>query len=81
MALLQRIRQKIVDRSYILSGHAEDELWNDDLERADAEHAILHRQIDRRFTEDPRGTRFRLEGRRVMAGACALFVGFTKHMT
>ncbi len=62
MSLLQRIRQKIIDREYYLSSHAEEELLDDALERKDIEHAILKGQIDKTMTEDIRGTRYRLEG-------------------
>jgi hypothetical protein len=62
MATLQDIRQKIVDRRYWLSSHAEDEAYADDLEREDIEHAILRGRIDKKLTSDPRGTRYRVEG-------------------
>ena len=62
MATLQRIRQKIVDRSYYLSTHAEEALWDDGLERDDVENAILKGRIEKRMTKDPRGTRYRIEG-------------------
>ena len=62
MALFQRIRQKILDRAYYLSSHAEEEMELDDLERADVEHAILHGTVEERYTEDLRGTRYRLCG-------------------
>ncbi len=62
MALLQRIRQKILDRKYYLSDHAEDEMRADNLERADVEHAILHGEIEKRFKNDSRGTRYRIVG-------------------
>jgi len=60
--VLQRIRQQIIDRAYYVSGHAEDEMFEDNLERADVEHAILHGQIEKRLKTDPRGTRYRLVG-------------------
>ncbi len=62
MSLLQRIRQKIIDREYYLSSHAEEELLDDALERQDIEHAILKGRVDKTMTEDIRGTRYRLEG-------------------
>lgn len=62
MGLLQRIRQKLIDREYFLSSHAEDEMFADNLERADVENAILHGRVDKRLTLDPRGTRYRLVG-------------------
>ncbi len=62
MGLLQKIRQKIVDRDYYLSAHAEEEMWADSLERNDVEHAILRGKIDKKLTQDARGTRYRMEG-------------------
>ena len=62
MATLQRIKQKVIDRSYYLSSHAEDEMLDDHLERVDVENAILKGKIDKRLTRDKRGTRYRIEG-------------------
>ena len=62
MSVLQRIRQRIIDREYELSDHAEDELIEDDLDRFDVEHAILNGIIEKKMTGDPRGTRYRIEG-------------------
>jgi Domain of unknown function (DUF4258) len=62
MAILQRIRQMIIDREYYISSHAEEEMLDDELERSDIEHAILEGWIEKRMTEDLRGTRYRIEG-------------------
>jgi len=62
MATIQRIRQKIIDRDYYLSSHAEDEILDDKLERDDIENAILRGRIEKRLTQDVRGTRYRIEG-------------------
>ena len=62
MAKLQRIRQKIIDKNYYLSSHAENEMHDDDLERSDIENAILKGKIEKKLTEDLRGIRFRIEG-------------------
>ena len=62
MATLQKIRQKIIDRKYYLSDHAEDEMVDDQLERSDVENAILKGKIDKKLTRDRRGTRYRIEG-------------------
>ncbi len=62
MSILRRIKQKIIDRSYYLSSHAEDEMLDDEFERIDIEHAILNGRIDRKLTRDIRGTRFRIKG-------------------
>jgi len=62
MATLQSIRQKIIDREYYLSSHAEEELLDDKLERKDIENAVLKGRIEKKMTEDRRGTRYRMEG-------------------
>ena len=41
---------------------AEDEMLDDGLERDDVEHAILKGRIQRKLSEDKRGTRYRIEG-------------------
>ncbi len=62
MASIQKIRQKIIDRAYYLSSHAEEEMANDRFERADVENAILKGEIEKKMTHDERGTRYRVEG-------------------
>ena len=62
MTTLSRIRQKVVDRDYYLSSHAEEEMADDRLERKDIENAILRGKVDKRMTRDMRGTRYRIAG-------------------
>lgn len=62
MTRLERIRRSILNRNYILSSHAEDEMYADDLERADVEHALIHGIINRKFSHDVRGLRYRVAG-------------------
>lgn len=62
MTKIQKIRQKIIDRTYFLSSHAEDEMIDDALERDDIEHAILKGRIQTKLSEDIRGIRYRIEG-------------------
>ena len=62
MSALQEIRQRIVDRDYFMSSHAEEEMLDDDLERKDVENAILRGRIEKKLTHDSRGTRYRIEG-------------------
>lgn len=49
MSALQRICQKILEKDYYLSAHAEEELWADELERPDVEHAILKGRIEKKL--------------------------------
>jgi hypothetical protein len=60
--ILQRLRQKVIDRAYYLSSHADEEMHDDQLERRDVENAILKGRIHKRLARDPRGPRYRLEG-------------------
>jgi uncharacterized protein DUF4258 len=62
MTRIQRIRQKIIDRAYYLSSHAEDEMLDDGLERDDVENAIFKGRVQKKLSEDVRGTRYRIEG-------------------
>ncbi|HEX8998276.1 MAG TPA: DUF4258 domain-containing protein [Blastocatellia bacterium] len=62
MATIQKIRQKIIDRAYYLSAHAEEEMAADGFERSDVETAIFKGMIEQKITEDVRGTRYRIEG-------------------
>ncbi|MCR4322153.1 MAG: DUF4258 domain-containing protein [Candidatus Brocadiaceae bacterium] len=62
MSGIQRIRKKIIDKDYYISSHAEDEMLDDGLERIDIENAILKGTIEKKLTEDIRGTRYRIEG-------------------
>lgn len=62
MSTIKKIRQKIIDRDYYLSSHAEEEMLDDELERVDVENAILKGRIEKKLTEDIRGTRYRIEG-------------------
>ena len=45
-----------------MSSHAEEEMLDDGLERPDIESAILKGRIEKRLTNDSRGTRYRIEG-------------------
>ena len=52
----------MTNRDYYLSSHAEEEMADDRLERNDIEHAILRGKIDKKLTQDMRGTRYRIAG-------------------
>jgi DNA polymerase/3'-5' exonuclease PolX len=62
MTPIDRLRQKVKDRDYFLSSHAEDEMVDDLLERRDVEQAILKGRIEKVMTHDERGIRYRVEG-------------------
>lgn len=50
MSTIQRIRQKILDKDYYISWHAEEEMMDDNLERPDIVNAILQEMIEHKLT-------------------------------
>ena len=62
MSIIDKIRQKVRNRDYYLSSHAEEEMAEDGFERRDVENAILQGFIQKKLTHDLRGTRYRIEG-------------------
>ena len=62
MGTLQKIQQRIIDRDYLMWSHAEEEMVDDSLERNDIENAIFKGRIEKKLTQDSRGTRYRIEG-------------------
>lgn len=62
MRAIQRIRQAIREQKYRVSSHANEEMSRDALEANDIENIILAGRVVRRFTRDPRGTRYEVAG-------------------
>ena len=62
MSVLARIKAAIKEGRYETSEHADEEAEKDDFLPEDVEHALLHGQLVRRFTRDPRGTRYEIVG-------------------
>ncbi|MBS3905893.1 MAG: DUF4258 domain-containing protein [Syntrophaceae bacterium] len=63
MALIQRIRKKVDEQDFEFTlPHFFEEMANDNLAFADVQMAIAKGQINRKFTRDPRGTRYEVIG-------------------
>jgi hypothetical protein len=62
MRAIERIREAIRRQRYRISSHANEEMSEDDLEAVDVEQIILTGRIARRYTRDPRGTRYEVVG-------------------
>jgi len=63
VAVIDIIREKVRNQEYELAiPHFFEEMLNDDLIFADIETAIANGRIRRRFTRDPRGTRYEVVG-------------------
>jgi hypothetical protein len=58
----EEIKKKVKLGDYYISLHCEEELVFDNLTRRDIENAIIHGKINKKLTEDLRGTRYRIEG-------------------
>ena len=63
MQTIHRIREAINDQKYRISLHANEEMSEDDIEINDIESIVLTGKIARKFTHDPRGTRYEIIGR------------------
>jgi len=60
--MLKTIRQKVRSNCYELSEHAREEMAEDGLEVADVRRVILHGQLEKTLTDDPRGDRYIVKG-------------------
>jgi len=63
MAILARIRQAIRDENYRITAHANEEMAEDDLFAMDIEEIILTGNVFKKYTKEPRGTRYKIVGR------------------
>ncbi|MEZ4733634.1 MAG: DUF4258 domain-containing protein [Caldilineaceae bacterium] len=59
---IERIREKTRLREYDMSGHAMEEMAEDTLDIEDIEQAILNGRVGRIEPDDPRGTKYVVEG-------------------
>lgn len=63
MAIIHKIREKVIKQEYEFAiPHFFEEMANDNLTLADIEQAIANGRIRRKFTRDPRGTRYEVVG-------------------
>ena len=63
MAIIHSIREKISKQEYEFTiPHFFEEMTEDNLAFADIEMAIANGRINRKFTRDPRGTRYEVIG-------------------
>ena len=63
MTIIERIRKKIADGDYEFAiPHFFEEMADDELVLADVERAIATGRVRRKFTRDPRGTRYEVAG-------------------
>jgi hypothetical protein len=60
--LIDRIREKIRLGEYDMTVHAVEEMAEDDLDVLDIEEAVLNGGVVRSSKDDPRGTRYTVEG-------------------
>lgn len=59
---IERIRMHIRQRRYDMSAHAMEEMAEDDLDIEDVERALLTGVIHRMDRDDPRGTKYVVQG-------------------
>lgn len=59
---IERIRNMIRRHQYDMTGHAMEEMAEDDLDIVDVESSILNGSVVRIDRDDPRGTRYVVKG-------------------
>lgn len=63
MTVTEAIREKVRNEEYEFAlPHFFEEMANDELTFTDIQNAIVHGRIRRRFSRDPRGTRYEVVG-------------------
>jgi hypothetical protein len=62
MRVLDRMHQAVHGQRYRISAHANEEMSDDELTAEDVESILLTGQVKRRFTRDPRGVRYEVQG-------------------
>lgn len=81
---IERIREKIRLRQYDLTAHAMEELAEDLLDITDLENAVLTGQITRTERDDPRGTKYVVEGlavdQKTPVGIVGRFTGYDRYL-
>jgi Domain of unknown function (DUF4258) len=81
---IEWIREKIRLLQYDMSAHAMEEMAEDGLTIVDVEHAILGGYMVRAQTDDPRGTRYTVEGvaadQRTLVGVVGRFTGSGRYL-
>lgn len=66
MHAIDKIRKKVIDKEYEFTiPHFFEEMAEDDLGFEDIKRAIETGRIGRKFTRDPRGTRYEIVGRSI----------------
>ncbi|MFQ5739321.1 MAG: DUF4258 domain-containing protein [Acidobacteriota bacterium] len=59
---IERIREKIRLRQYDMTAHAAEEMAEDSLQIVDIEHAVPTGRVARMERDDPRGSKYVIEG-------------------
>ena len=83
-SVIERIRDKIRSRQYDMSAHAMEEMAEDLLDIVDVETAVLNGDIVRVERDDPRGTKYVVEGvavdQKTPVGVVGRFTGNERYL-
>lgn len=80
---MERIREKIRLGQYDMTAHAMEEMAEDDLDILDVEHAVLNGRIARFEKNDPRGTKYVIEGKalnQILVGIAGRFTSTGRYL-
>ena len=82
--ILERIREKIRLSQYDMTAHAMEEMAEDNIDILDVEQALLNGQIVRTEKDDPRGTKYVIEGtatdQQIPVGVAGRFTGTGRYL-
>lgn len=65
MKVITKIRNLIKAGRYEITAHADEEAQEDDINISDIKHAIYNGNIIKKYTRDPRGTRYKVLGKTI----------------
>ena len=62
MSVLTRIKNGVRNGAYVITQHALDEAVNDAFNVLDIKNVLLNGALSKKYTHDPRGTRYEIRG-------------------
>jgi len=61
-SIIQKIRNLVASGKYEITAHADEEAQEDNVNISDIKNSIQTGKIIKKYTDDPRGTRYKIQG-------------------
>lgn len=65
MKVITRIKKLVKAGRFEITAHADEEAQEDDINISDIQNAIYTGEIIKKYTKDPRGTRYKVSGKTI----------------